>query len=221
MERNATVFGTNRVILTCSSVLALTLGTGAPAHANLIITPFNNPGDTTTLNSGTPVNFGPYWNPNGFTAQMSFGFPFTFFTLTGNGGNTVAIDPSCTGSCPALQVFHPGDSIDSSLTFGPTGSFKTGVFDFDEGGFVPTAPDGDYYFGLSDIYLPAVLEDPFGWIEITLNNGDVTLDRFAFEDTTNPALIPQDVPEPATLALFAVGAAAVMAGRRRRRAQAA
>jgi hypothetical protein len=216
MQRDGTVFATNKIILTCSSVLALTLGAATSAQAALIITPFN-PGDTTSLNGGNPVNFGPSWDPNGFTAQLTGGIPFAFFNLTGNGGNGVAIDPACTVFCPALQQFHPGDSIDGSLTFNSTGSFKTSI-GFD--GFFEAAPDGNYYFGLNDV--PFAQEDPFGWAEITLNNGDVTLDRFAFEDTTNAAVIPREVPEPATLALFSVGAAAVMAGRRRRRrAQAA
>jgi hypothetical protein len=213
MQRE-TVFGTNKVILTCSSVLALTLGTGAltPAHANLILTPFSS-GATTTLNSGDPVNFGPWWDPNGFTAQLSFDFPSSFFNLTGNDGTGVAVLPGCTFECPPLQQFHPGDSIDGTLTFGPTGAFKTSLFE-------ELGPNGNYYFGLNDVHLPPIDTDPFGWVEITLNNGDVTLDQFAFEDTTNPAKIP--VPEPTTLALFSVGAAAVMAGRRRRRrAQAA
>ena len=42
-----------------------------------------------------------------------------------------------------------------------------------------SSPNGNYYFGLDDI---GSTPDPFGWAEITLNDGAVTLDQFAFED---------------------------------------
>lgn len=213
MQGNNAVSGTGKVAVGCSGVLGLTLGLAwiVPAHAALITTPFSS-ADTTNYRNGNAVTFGPSWDSSGFTAQRSTTL-FDFLNLTGNGGNSVAVTtPGCTMFC-TLQTFAPGDSVDSTDNFTASGSFKVNG--------VSTAPDGDYFFGLRDAHLPPTNADSYGWLEISIENGDVTLDQFAFQDIANAAaVIPSAaaVPEPLTMSLFAVGGAAVLAARRRKRA---
>ena len=205
----------DKKFLTGSSALALALGMGtAPAHAVLIKTQFTA-SQTQDLNNGETVFFGPFWDPNGFSADLSEvevppteispGFTETNFNLNGLESNTVAVVNGCSeppGSSCKLRTYDPGTQVDGLANFQAAGDFPT------------FKPDGNYYFGLNDQGPP----DPFGWMEITLTGGDVTLDQFAFEGSGGPALIP--APEPATLSLFAIGGAAVLAYRRRKRKQA-
>ena len=208
--RQITNLLTDKKFVTGSSALALALGMGAsPACAALITTPVYE----TLNNDGTPITFGPTWDPTGFYANLSYGSDTQNFNLTGNGGNGVADEASYTGPCPGidgckLQTYSPGQMVDGTANFQSTGYKTTGVFpplgeaDYDT---------GNYYFGLDDLATP----DPFGWAEITLNDSAVTLDQFAFEDNNiDPAPIP--VPEPTPLSLFVVGAAAVLALRRKK-----
>lgn len=219
MKSKKSGIGVEKVALACSSFLGLSLGMGAvtPAHADLIITQFD-PSATTTYYSGAPVAFGPSWDPAGFTAFRTTPFTvFDIFNLSASPGNGVA-DVGCPLIC-TLQTFAPGSSVDGSANFGSGGQFP--IKTYNGTGFT-YAPDGDYYFGLSDGSVPAA--DPYGWLEITLDNNSVILDRFAFQDNAvSPAVVPTDpteptdVPEPATLSLFAIGGAAVLAARRRRK----
>ena len=201
---------TDKKFLTGSSALAFALGMGTvPAHATLVTTPFTD-AQTTALDAGGTVKFGPTGDTMGFSAFNSSDPEEAFFNLSGAGSNKVALDPTtCSGpdGCK-LRTYNPGEQVDGTADFQSTGEYKTN-------GVEIGPQNGNYYFGLDDAGAP----DPFGWAEITLNNGVVKLDQFAFEDNTDPAPIP--VPEPATLSLFAAGAAAVLAQRRRKRKQAA
>jgi hypothetical protein len=207
----------DKKFVTGSSALALALGMGtAPAHAALITYAFSST-QTDTLNSGGTVTFGPTGDTSGFSAYLSggqgfFGEPATYLNLIGVGPNGVADldgDTGCSSpsnSCK-LRTYSPGSVVDGSANFETAGEFKTSDF-FPMG----TPSNGNYYFGLDDV----APSDPFGWAEITLNDGTVTLDRFAFEDNnTDPAPIPA-LPEPTPLSLLAVGAAAVLVLRRKK-----
>jgi hypothetical protein len=192
MEQFATNVGATTVAST--SVLALALGMGIginPAQAALEITSFTQAENEAFL-EGQSVTFGP---EGGFTASLVG----DTFKLDGLGNNKVAE----TGF--TLEILQPGDVVDGSLNFDTFSSIN-----------LASLGDGTYYFGLNAI--PNALPDPFGWIEISLDGDIPTLERFAFQD--NPidgAIIPSAIPEPAMLPLFAVGAAAVLAARRRRR----
>jgi len=204
-----------KVVLASTSVVALALGMGvgvSPAHADLVVTDFSS-ADMATFTADGAVNFGPSGDPNGFTAQYGAGPIAGGLTLTGNDGNTVAVTTAdCTVNCK-LQTLNPGELVDGSLNYASSGAFDT---------YVKCSPfaycdvnDGNYYFGLDDT---AASPDPFGFLEITVADDDASLDGYAFETGTDSAPVPGSVPEPASMSLFAVGAAAVLAARRRRRA---
>jgi hypothetical protein len=196
-------------------MLALAVGMGAtPAQASLITTSFTA-GQQSTLDSGGTINFGPSGATSAFSASYGFSGPFDLFNITGAGNSEVATTPACSTNCK-LATFNPGDQVDGSDSFISSADFKTN-------GVSPPA-DGNYYFGLD--YRPNGQNpsNTYGWAEVTLSNGDITLDEFAFESTTNTAApIPtaSAVPEPGTLSLFAVGGAAVLARRRKKKALAA
>ncbi|HLG87136.1 MAG TPA: PEP-CTERM sorting domain-containing protein [Alphaproteobacteria bacterium] len=199
-----------KVLVTSSGILALAIGMGSgEARADLVYTSFTI-ADNTTYQSGTPVFFGPSDDPNGFAIQFLESFPVAGFLLAGNRSNLVAVelaDPPCTSNCK-LQVLHPGDVVDGALSFAPNGTKVTSVFK------TFTLPDGNYYFGLDDV---GATPDPFGFVELTITDGSVTLDQFAFQDVDGVGAQIPAAPEPAGLALFAVGGAAVLAARRKRR----
>jgi hypothetical protein len=189
MEQFATNVGATTVAST--SVLALALGMGIginPAQAALVITNFTQAENEDFL-EGQLVTFGP---EGGFTANLVG----DTFKLDGLGNNKVAE----TGF--TLQILQPGDVVDGSLNFDTFSSIN-----------LASLGDGTYYFGLNAI--PNALPDPFGWVQISLLDGTPELERFAFQD--QEGLGATVVPEPAVLPLFAVGAAAVLAARRRRR----
>ena len=207
-------FVTDKTFITCSSMLALAVGMGAtPAQASLITTSFTA-GQQSTLDSGGTINFGPSGATSAFSASYGFSGPFDLFNLSGTGNSQVAVNTVCSTNCK-LETFNPGGQVDGTDNFASTGAFKTN-------GVSPPS-DGNYYFGLD--YQPNGRNptDTYGWAEITLTGGAIALDEFAFESTTNtPAPIPAAaVPEPGTLSLFAVGAAAVLARRKRKKAEAA
>ena len=198
-------------------MLALAMGMGvSPAQASLIVTQ-----QQTALNLGSSVSIGPTTISgagSAFTESYDSEGPFNVFNLTGAGNAQVAVNAVCSTNCK-LETFNPGGQVDGS-DFGATGA-SSGAFKTN--GVSPPS-DGNYYFGLD--YRPngQNSSNTYGWAEITLNAGAITLDEFAFEDTTNTAApIPTvaSVPEPGTLSLFAVGAAAVLARRKRKKALAA
>jgi hypothetical protein len=205
-----------KILLASSGLLAFALGMDASkAHADLIVTSFDD-AQKAALQAGDAVSFGPAGDTSGFTAQITSGFPFEFFALTGNGANTVATVPGCTqepvNSSACLATFAPGATVDSAANFAPSGSFKT--FGFDPIVGPVKAPDGNYFFGLDDL---AGGSDPFGWLEVTVSSGNPALVQFAFEDTDGVGAPVPAAPEPGSLALFALGGSAVLAARRRRR----
>jgi len=208
-----------KILLTSSGVLAFAIGMGpSKAHADLIVTSFDD-AQKAALQAGDPVNFGPAGDPSGFTAQIVFGAPAEFLSLTGNGLNQVATIPGCSNidSSNCLATFNPGDVVDSNANFSQSGSLKTfGTIKVGPGDFVPgpKLDDGNYFLGLDEI---AGVPDPYGWLEITVTGGNPALDAFAFEDVDGVGAPIPATPEPASLALFAVGGSAVLAARRRRR----
>ena len=207
-------FVTDKTFITCSSMLALAMGMGvSPAQASLITTSFTG-AQQSTLNSGGTINFGPSGATSAFSATYGSAGGLDLFTLTGAGNSEVATTAVCSTNCK-LETFNPGGQVDGTDNFASTATFKTN-------GISPPS-DGNYYFGLD--YQPNGRNptNTYGWAEITHNAGAITLDEFAFEDTTNTAapITASAVPEPGTLSLFAVGAAAVLARRKRKKAEAA
>jgi len=198
---------TEKTLVISSSVLALALGTGigaTPAEATLIVTPVG-----TTLTPGESMNFGPHDEFLLETFANGSGGGFDGLSISGNTGtnstNLVAKD----NTLPFLRRFSPGEVVDGSAIF-------------DTSGDDPFKDPGKRFYGLNiipeELQASKVPSDPFGWVDVNLlNNGDLRLNEFAFEDDTSGAPIPAAVPEPGTLSLFAVGGAALLAARRRKK----
>ena len=214
-------------------LLALALGSGlsaTPAEAKLITTPLN-----INAGMGESYTFGPVGDE--FTINnlgfVDFGVPaddcgcddilLPVITLTGNttalSKNFVAVK---AGTGPIISIAFPGlPAIDLLDFFGPgdhIGDYITDLGDgFQTSGqdifFEPTS---DVIYGLKSVGL----DDPFGFLQfdIVSDGGDgefLHLDKFVFEDV--PGADAVVVPEPGTLSLFAVGGAALLAARRRKK----
>ena len=77
----------------------------------------------------------------------------------------------------------------------------------------PLPYDEETYLGVKFDLGPG---DQYGWIGVVFSSADYTLDAFAWGYETDVGVpIPAGAPEPGTLAVLAVGAAAVLARRRR------
>jgi hypothetical protein len=217
-QTTAVLSAVDKIALSTTSALALALGVGLsanPAQAALTITPFT-PAENATLASGGVVNFGP---EGGFSAQIAVKDDVILTSdliLSGTGNNKVAVESLSCGPPFGCQLdeLPPGSQVDGSLTFAESGKFNLAFCVPGPG--CQVVPDGTYYFGLNAI--PESEADPFGWVEVFTLDGDLTLSRYAFQDQEGlPAPIPSAVPEPEALPLFAIGAAAVLAARRRKR----
>jgi len=191
------------------SVLALALGSGlgaTPAEAALIVHDLD-----VLVPFDSSYSFGIVGDE--FTIASNAGAP-PFISLTGNATalstNFVAVKDS---SPTTLRSFTPGETVDGTATFATSGSDALPFL---------LKPVDNIFYGLKTVGL----EDPYGWVQLDyLGNGDLHLDAFAFEDNkVDGAPIsgdPVDLPEPGTLGMFAVGSAALLAARRRKKQKAA
>lgn len=117
------------------------------------------------------------------------------------------------------RIFAEGDLVGSIKS---VQSQKLDLFVNEDGPFAEVGDTG--FIGLRVVQIgdDDFQETFYGFVEVT--RGSLELGSIFFEDTANaPALIPLsddpvDVPEPATLPLMALGAAGLMALRRRRSA---
>ncbi len=148
----------------------------------------------------------------------------TAYGLTGSGGagSVAFFKPDFLKF--ATPEFASGDTI-GSQPFRSSGYLNN---------FTATTPGGDWQVGdVGFLGLQIVVngQTDFGWAEVRLNNGGTpssfaataaddlgqfTLLGFAFDDSGQP--IPAGaIPEPSSVALLALGAAGVVALRRRKR----
>jgi hypothetical protein len=176
------------------------------------------------------------------TAEYSFyqsaaSFGGSAFFVDTHGNQVVGTDQTASPVKPGLYASALGahTTIDDSLSYvGGSNVILAGldVLDFPPipslgivGGPTPFpfgnfAPPKDAFLGLK-FTKSGGGADPFGWIEIqTVDPDHLTLLRadFSGDPITTPNLTAA-VPEPAGLALLAVGASGVLAMRRRKRAR--
>src|SRR5258706_1284270 len=199
---------TDKKFLISSGVLAFACGMGmgaAPAEAILLVTPVNQ-----TVGPDGHFTFGPKHN-NELTIYNNSSAQSTslFLELDGNttalSTNSVAVKADIPGA--DLRRFNPGEAVDPLAIFHASG----------EDIILPIDDSRSIFYGLQSIPDPTL--DPFGWIQITAAGNSFTVLSYAFQDNaTQGAQIPTGVPEPGTLSLFAVRAAAVIAARHLKRA---
>lgn len=151
-----------------------------------------------TLGSGAFVD-------GGSNAVLTDGFPTkgTTFAAALGAGTTIGPNPFLfTSGSSALFV---------DIDFGPPFGIKQ---------IGPWTGPIDAFIGLQ---FDIGGNTHYGWVEANADGGNVTLERYAYEDQANtpivtPALATA-VPEPGSLALLATGAAGLLALGRRRRAR--
>jgi len=210
-------------------LLALAIGSGlgaTPADAALITTPLN-----VNVGMGSSYTFGPVGDE--FTIQ-NLGFQDVFNTPDCSCddlavirllGNTTALSKNFVavkaGSSTILPGIFPGlQTTDDLLDFYIPGDHISDL----SSSFATSGQDLFFEQATGVIYgLKSVdIADPWGYLQLDIlsdNNGGefLRLDKFAFESVPDaPAVV---VPEPGTLSLFAVGGAAFLAARRRKKQQ--
>jgi len=123
------------------------------------------------------------------------------------------------------QDIAPGADVNSALTYVPSGNYK--LLGNNIGTAFPIDGTTPGYFGFE--FMVNGQED-YGYVEVTnsittITNGDgstispasLTIERVVYDDSGSQVPVP--APEPASLALFAVGAAGVSVFRRRQRSK--
>jgi hypothetical protein len=190
---------------------ALALASGASvawsgdAHANLITQIFNFPGTSTggiTLGAGGAGGGAQYSWESGAATSYYLGQtdPATFVG---------------TGTSPKITDLSPGTVIGPASGFLDTATLDSNgnQAKLDYGLW----KDGGY-MGLQFDIEPSSTD--YGYAQLTWDSGDpgVTI-AVTYDDSGAPVTIPS-VPEPATLGVLAMGAAGVLAVRRRRGARA-
>lgn len=215
--------------------IAAAVGGATPANAAIIV--FTG-GNTTTLNNGS-VTFNMVTGAVG-TADAGMDFALRYPLAPVNPSSTSAGAEALVTS-PAGMGFLVGSGLPLKLAgaanIGPAGAFQgVGVLarrfsSYSSSAFIGNWQSlgsalGQGYLGLK-FFIGANAH--YGWADITLNPDlSVTLNSFAYEScadqsigagqTTGGATCDSSVPEPHSAALLAMGAAGLLAYRRRRKA---
>lgn len=138
------------------------------------------------------------------------------------GGSDWVYDPIAPDSVGFPMPLAGGTMIDSSLAFATNGKTPKYLLSDASGsikGGWPNDLQQSRYLGLRFLIDDAT---HYGWAEVStqLGSADMTIVRYAYESEAGTGIqVPGgDVPEPSTMALFALGAAGVMALKRKRKA---
>ena len=125
---------------------------------------------------------------------------------------------SLINSSPYLYLdrFDVGDTIDNT-TFAAPDNFSSNIGEFFEDGFGGASPWLDGQSGFFGFFREGPKGKYFGYVEARFEpDNTVFLGRAAFQNTPNTPITINAIPAPGTLGLLALGAAGLMAHRRRR-----
>ncbi len=183
-----------------TGAVALALGTvaiaAAPAAAAVVVTPVGI--DLLTLGPGGTYSF----PTDEFTIVVASG---GLYSLSGSGPNDLVAGYFAGGTLPVVTKLPSGTTISAS-TFATTNT---------KGGIMISPSSINPFFAALDIVVGT--DNYYGWALFSDPPGSLIFEAFAFETLPNTPLVTPSVPEPAGLSLLALGAAGVLAVRRRKR----
>lgn len=218
---------TFRIAAAALSVAALMLFP-ASASANVIFVSGNLRTNANVITCGAGCTLGPSNSDGDYAVWAAVVTDFTVSTTTtmqaitysyGGGTSLTGAPVSAGGLEPYLSLFDAGGNFLASTLFGttcPPGANFVGPNCFDvslDGG---TLTPGTYEIALTAWENQSLAENPGGF---NLSDGFTGLGNLAAGENLNYAfdiILPQNVPEPASAALFAIGCGA-LAWRIRRR----
>ena len=183
---------------------------------------YNYNGPSSSFSSG-------FYNIINFASRETFGVQLNGRGLVGQGGNGVSNLASGVMVGPTLAGYQWGlsnQSYRSALRFdyqrvvasGSTQfSLSSAAIGIDFNGFAGTFSDGFIGFRFE---INGQLH--YGWAEISFSGNEMSINRFAYEDEAGVGVRvgqTSNVPEPGSLGILGLGAAGVLAMRRRKKEQ--
>jgi hypothetical protein len=216
-----------RHFLTCSATAAAALAWSDKAQADIIY--FSSANDPDLPRTIAPNVYGVYINPltgstkNGSAANRQPGGPpfINIYALFGTTIDNIYNNPNAFRMVTTAPNGTQVAALAAGTLVGPGSNFA-GSFYALTGVNSPTDP-GTAFFGF-EFPNPNTNQTDFGWVRLSGNSpSDKTVIDFAYDNTGAPihvGALPASIPEPSTLSLglLALGAAGVVALRRRRQA---
>jgi len=224
----------SRVALLAGAAAALPLA----AHADIV---YSGPQDITGSSAGDGVT-----NDSDYTVNVAAGESASAFTFTANDTNETLYNLKQVYVTPAAGNMYIADpsnnpaALSAGQAIGNSGSnFITGqgTLQYTDFSGVSSPSGGNWPSNGDQAYLGIEFTDNnpsvgsslnsvyYGWIDLGVETGidaSYTITGWAYENDGDPILAGAgQVPEPSSLALFALGAAGVLAVRRRKLARAA
>jgi hypothetical protein len=201
-----------------TTVLLLTAATSSPARAAIVYFPVNSGGSISQSGSGGPqttVSFG--------NIDLGAG-TFSIASVFGSGTSFgIGLNPPDAGV--ASQFFSQSNNSVGWLVPSGTIALLSAGGTVGAGTYSSADPNfgGDWKSGVSPGYaglqMTSGTDTFYGWVSMSYVVGSpnqVTVNGFAFENQPNTPITVAAVPEPASLAMMAAGAAFAAAVYRRR-----
>jgi hypothetical protein len=162
----------------------------------------------TGVNNTVPAS-APGWDVNPFSSTG-----FSWFAATPGASHGTVINAAGGTSATLVDYLPVGFVVDGTLTFGANNASET------TGPTAATLNSSNNYVGVRFLN-EGTTQINFGWVQValgaTLNDPARAIVGYAYEDTGAPITVTP-VPEPSSMALLSVGAAGLVAYRRRRQA---
>lgn len=195
---------------------ATALASGNAAYADIMY--FSNEDLNFTWNLDTNLDITKAWHQQGSAENRSSFFQYYYYgayPYVYLVGRTSPSRFANTGTWGILS-FAPGDLIGPSTSF--SNSTPVGAYYYWSDWDVYIGDGAREYVGLR--FEDAGGDMHYGWMDVMWNPGDERFDAYAWAYETEadkPIGAAEGIPEPGTLAMFAVGAMALAAARARRR----